>query len=100
MPTIAMPAAGPASARMRRVAVTAADLRVGLRERSKQSLELGRLEPDAAVGHGEDEPRPPAGRSLARRGEPDTAAFGELYGIVNQIFERGTQPQWIADHGL
>src|SRR5207248_10801102 len=30
-------------------AVTAADLRVRLRERSKQSLELGGFEPDAAV---------------------------------------------------
>ena len=42
---------------------------------------------------------PARGRG-ATSGKSDAAAFSELHGVVDEVFERGAQLQRIADHGL
>src|SRR5258705_13695563 len=80
-------------------AVAASDALVRLLERPKQSLDVGRAEPDPAVGHGDDQPDAIARRLLAGDVELDGSALRELHRIVDEVLERGPQAHRIADHG-
>ena len=84
------PEAGAAEAR--------GDRDIGLRERTKQPLDLVQRQTDSAVGNrkGDTDLAPrPAHRPDRER---DAAGFGELHGIVDQVFQRRTQADGIADH--
>ena len=81
-------------------AVAPRNLDVGLGERPEQPLDLGGLEPDAAVGDGEDQPHAAACRASRAHIEPHAAALGEFHRIVDEIFQRGPQPYRVADQEL
>ncbi len=81
-------------------AIVARDLLARLGEGTKQPLDLGGGEPDAAVRHGEDEARLAARGPFAGHVEAHAAVLGELHRIVDEIFQRRPQPQRIADHRL
>jgi len=83
---------------------------IGLGERTEQPLDLGHGQADAAVGDREGDTHPalvllfalaacPAPGGTPRRGrECDSAPFGELDRIVDQVLERGTETDGIANH--
>jgi len=74
------------------------DADIGLRERSKQALDLGERQPDAAVGDREGDTNR-AFRARRRRGlQGDAAAFGKLHRVVDQVFQCRTKTDRIADH--
>ena len=75
----------------------AGDLRIRLRERPEQSFDLSGLKPDPAVGDGEDQVHTAARYFGPARLQPDAAALRELDCVVDEIFERGPQPQRVAD---
>ena len=73
-------------------AVAPRDVRIRLRERTEQPLDLGAGEPNAAVGDGKDKSDTPARSVLRPRFEPDDAALGELHRVVDEVLERRPQP--------
>jgi len=72
------------------------DADIGLRERPEQSLDLGEREPDAAVRHREGDADLAFRRTPHRRLQADTALIGELDRVVDQILQRGAQPDRVT----
>jgi hypothetical protein len=86
----AEPEAGPA--------VAPRDICAGLREWTKQLLELGGADTDAAVSHRKYKPPAVARRWHCRGGEAYTAGAGEFHRVVGEVFQRRAQPHRVAGH--
>jgi len=71
---------------------------VGLRERTKQALDLGKREADPAVGDRKGYADLALGAAHRRDLQRNAARFRELHGIVDQVFQRRAQANGVADH--
>jgi len=70
---------------------------VGLRERPEQPLDLVERQADAAVRDGEGDGDLALRTAHRRDLKRDTAGFGELHGVVDQVLHRRAQADGIAD---
>jgi len=74
------------------------DAHIGLRERAEQPLDLLQRQSDPTIGYREADADPALSGARRQNLQGNTAALGELHRVVDQVLERCTKADRIADH--